>query len=284
MKIGINTSSFDKRGFGRFGENTYNELKESGFSAVDFGMMNTESEIYTLNQKESDALLIKERKRAEKAGIEIFQAHGPWRWPSRDCTEADRAERMEKMEISIRAASVLGCKNWVIHPLMPYGENDIKTFREKETRAINLEFLKRLLKTAKKYGITICLENLPFPDFSLSTPEKVLDIVNTINDENLRICLDTGHVNVLKLDLAEEAHRVKEKLQVLHVHDNIGNMDLHLLPYTGTIKWRNFGNTLKEIGFKGVFSFETMPPKSLPDDLFKRACKLLSDTAKYIID
>lgn len=284
MRIGIYASSFDKYGFGRYGENVYAKVKESGFSATDFRMMDTSSLIYTLNQKESDELLLKEKELAKVAGVEIFQVHGPWRWPVQDSSEEDRAERFLKMELSIRATAILGCKNWVIHPLMPCGIDDIKIMREKETKEVNLEFFNKLLVVAKKYGVTICLENLPFPDFSLSSPEKVLEIVNEINDENFKVCLDTGHVNVLKLDVAEEVYRLKEKLQVLHVHDNVRSMDLHLSPYMGTIKWSSFACALREVGFSGVFSLETMPPKSLPDNLFERACKLLCDTAKHIVE
>ncbi|MBQ6980130.1 MAG: sugar phosphate isomerase/epimerase [Clostridia bacterium] len=282
MKIGICASTFSKKGFGRFGENTYNKLKEFGFSATDFGMMDTDSVIYTANRRESDALLIRERELANKASMEIFQVHGPWRYPPQDFTKEDRAERIEKMKFSIYAASVLGAKNWVIHPLMPFGIDDIETFHEKETREINAEFLTDLLRTAKKYSIIICLENMPFRNFSLSSPEKVLDIVNAVNDDNLRICLDTGHVNVLGLDLAEEVYRIKDKLQVLHVHDNFGN-DSHFLPYIGNINWIKFGKALKDVGFNGVFSLETSPPKLLPDELFEKASKLVCDTVKYII-
>ena len=90
------------------------KIKEHGFSAVDFGMADTGTVIYTASQEESDAFLINEKRMAEEAGIIINQVHGPWRWPARDFEPEDRAERMEKMKKSIRATYVLGCKNWVI--------------------------------------------------------------------------------------------------------------------------------------------------------------------------
>lgn len=141
MQIRICASTFDKNGYGRFGNRTYEKLKEQGFSATDFSMMETEYGLYVLSQSESDVRLKGERELAEKAGIDIFQVHGPWRWPPQDLVEEDRKERIEKMEFSIRAASVLGAKNWVMHPLMPFGIQDINISREKETRDINLDFL-----------------------------------------------------------------------------------------------------------------------------------------------
>lgn len=282
MRIGICASTFSKNGFGRFGDKTYIKLKEYGFSATDFGMADTDSVLYTVDQNESDALIKRERELAENAGIEIFQMHGPWRYPPRDSTDGDRAERMKKMKYSIRAASILGVKNWVVHPIMPFGTEDLKSSHEKETRDINIGFLRELVKTAKEYGVTICLENMPFTNFSLSSPEKVLEVVSTINDDNLRMCLDTGHVNVLKLDLVDEVYRVKDKLQVLHVHDNSGS-DVHLLPYFGTINWKKFVKALKDVGFNGVFSLETNPPQVFSDELFERASILLCDVVKEMV-
>lgn len=85
-----------KNGYGRFGNRTYEKLKEQGFSAIDFSMMETESGLYVLSQSESDVRLKGERELAEKAGTDIFQVHGPWRWPPQDLFEEDRKERIEK--------------------------------------------------------------------------------------------------------------------------------------------------------------------------------------------
>ena len=232
-----------------------------------------------------DKILLREKRLAEEAGIEISQVHGPWRYPPKDGTEEERAERMEKMKISIRATSVVGCKHWVVHPLMPFGTGDRGTPEAKITRKINIEFLKELLKTAKEYGVIICLENMPMLNFSISTPAEILSVVNEINDENLQICLDTGHVNVFKdLNIYEEVKRVGEKLRVLHVHDNVISRDIHLMPYFGTIDWKGFATALKEINFNGSFSIETTPPASLPDDLFEEASRLLVNIIKRIIE
>ena len=283
MRIGISTNTFDLNGYGRFGEKTYEKLKEHGFSATDFGMMNTEAEFYSSDLKKVDALLNKEKELADRAGIEIYQAHGPWRCPPQDFTEEDRKERLDKMKRSIRAAHILGVKNWVIHPLMPYGTSDKNGPNESLTFKVNVEFLKILSDTAGEYGITVCLENMPFTEFSISTPEKILETVDRVAADNVRICLDTGHANVFNLNVAEEVRKIKDKLQVLHVHDNNFGIDSHLFPYFGTVKWKEFGKALKDINFNGVFSLETEPPSSLSDELFEKTGKFLCDLAKSIV-
>lgn len=283
MKIGITADTFDTRGYGRWRDDTYIKLKRHGFSCSDFDMSNTDSEIYTLPQADSDKLLIKEKKLAEKAGIEISQVHGPWRWPVQDSTEEDRAERMEKMKKSIRATYVLGCKNWVIHPIMPYGIEDANTDAAQSTWDMNIAFMRELLQTAKEYDITICLENMPMLNFSISKPEDILRFAEEINDENFKICLDTGHVSVFKeLSLYHEVLRLGKKIRTLHVHDNRNSLDLHMAPYYGIINWDEFALALKEIGFNGSFSLETLPSRKLPDDIFENTCKIYASIAKNI--
>lgn len=282
MKIGIEFNMFNS-GYCRYGDKKYIKLKEHGFSCIDFNMSNTTTELYT--SPVSDELLFREKSLADAAGIEIHQVHGPWRSPPRDGTPEDRAERMDKMKKSIRAASLLGSEFWVIHPLMPLGADDIVKGNEKGTWDINLRFMKELLVTAKEYGVTICLENMPMTWFSMSKPKAILDFVEEIGDESFKICLDTGHVSVFDdLSLCDEVRRLGDKIKVLHVHDNKCGKDLHLMPYFGKTDWKAFARALKEIGFDGVFSLETSAPAKLPDPLFEKGSIMLYEIAYEIIN
>ena len=284
MKIGISARIGQKNGFGRYGNDTYKKLKQLGFDTADFNMSNTDDEIYTLPLEQADKLLLKEKALADEAGIKFSQVHGPWRYPPRDGTDEERAERFEKMQASIRKTALLGCKYWVIHPLMPFGMEERNTPQAELTRKINLQFFEELLKTAKEHDVIICLENMPMPNFSISTPEDILSIVNEINDANFKVCLDTGHVNVFKnLNIYDEVKRLGDKLKVLHVHDNILSLDIHLLPFFGTLDWKGFSSALKEIGFNGSFSIESAIPDKLPNHLFDEANTLLVKVINHII-
>lgn len=283
MNIGISASLLDNNGYGRWKNNMYKKLKEHGYSCTDYNMSNTETEIYTAPQKAADSMLLHEKELAADACIEIVQVHGPWQWPPRDFTVSEREERMQKMKKSIRATAVLGCKNWVVHPIMPYGIDEINTVNAKKTWDINVTFMNTLLKTAKEYDVTICLENMPMPNFSLAKPEEILRFVETINDDNLKICLDTGHVAVYDdLNLGDEVRRLSNKIRALHVHDNSHGMDLHMMPYFGIIDWSDFAAALHDIKFDGCFSLETAPPSKLPDTEYEDMCKLLFKIASNI--
>ena len=285
MRLGIITDSRAEQGYGRYGADIYKKVAEHGYSCTDFNLCNTEAMPYTLSRTEAEEFLIREREMARAAGITVWQVHGPWRFPPQDFTPEDRAERMEKMKWALWACSILECKNYVIHPLMPYGMDDLGGEYEKETWNINLAFMRELVAEAKKYGITVCLENMPMPRFSIATPEAILRFVREIDDENFRICLDTGHVAVYRknLDLTEETRRLGKYIRVLHVHDNFLGHDMHLSPYSGITDWPAFAEALRDIGFEGVFSLECGAPGKLPDTLFEKAARLYADIAAEIV-
>jgi sugar phosphate isomerase/epimerase len=154
---------------------------------------------------------------------------------------------------------------------------------QQETWDINLSFMRELLATAKQYGITICLENMPFCEFSLSKPTDILRFVREINDDNFKICLDTGHITVFEDLLPGDSVRsLGKEIRTLHVHDNKEHIDLHMMPYFGNIDWKDFANALKEIEFNGVFSLETLPPVKLDNDMFEKSCIMLAESAKRI--
>ena len=264
MKIGITESSY--RVYPK--EIRYQKMKEHGFTCADYGMSNTEVAPYTLDAAAFAAYLTEARHLAEDAGIVISQVHGPWRWPPQEATEEDRAERMEKMKRSIRGTAVLGCKNWIVHPIMPYGINELGTDDAQKTWDLNVVFMRELLACAKEHDIIICFENMPMPNFSLGSVEAIMRFVNEMNDDHFRVCLDTGHVNVFPgQTLYDAVHMIGDKLQTLHVHDNSGKSDEHKLPWLGTADWEGFGRALREIGFDGVFSYETGPAIAHPVDL-----------------
>lgn len=280
MKIGITESSY--RVYPK--EIRYQKMKEHGFTCADYGMSNTEVAPYTLDDAAFDAYLTEERRLAEDAGIVISQVHGPWRWPPQDATEEDRAERMEKMKRSIRGTAVLGCKNWIVHPIMPYGINELGTDDAQKTWDLNVVFMRELLACAKEHDIIICFENMPMPNFSLGSVEAIMRFVNEMNDDHFRVCLDTGHVNVFPgQTLYDAVHMIGDKLQTLHVHDNSGKSDEHRLPWLGTADWEGFGRALREIGFDGVFSYETGPAIALPVDLYGDMLQFMVKSVDYIM-
>lgn len=263
MKTGISSSAY----FGLHStEADYAKIKLHGYDCIDYqNFINTETELFTMSDSEFEKFLLREKAYAQSVGIEIFQTHGPWRYPPQDCTEEDRAERMEKMKKSIWGTSLLECKYFVIHPIMPYGAD--KDPEPERLFEMNFEFMSALLPVAKEHGVVICLENMPMTQLSLSRPAEILEFVKAINSENMQVCIDTGHCAVFGESPADAVRLTGEYLKVLHVHDNDGRMDLHWLPYYGVVDWDDFNNALNEIGYDGCLSLETNVSRKIPADI-----------------
>ena len=278
-KFGIETT-LDKRFHGRFGDQQFSKMLEHGFAFCDLGLTCTEDPVYRMNEEEVKVYFTDLLRLAGESGIAISQVHGPWRYPPRDLEAADREERFASMSHSIHLCALLGVKYWVVHPIMPYGLDDLDTGRCEDTYRMNIEFMRRLTEVARREGVVICYENMPFDRFSLSTPAQIMRVVEEIDDEHFCVCLDTGHVNVFpEVSIADAVRRIGKKLRVLHIHDNMGDRDAHLWPTQGTIDWAAFKNALDEIGFDGVYSLETLPKGEMTDNEFDKQCLQLGQIA-----
>ena len=260
MRIGIASYAY----FDRYGvEKGLQRMKAHGYDATDFqGFVRSDSPLYAVNEQELRTSLLQLKALADDAGIEINQAHGHWRWPSMDYTAEQRAERFEWMARALYGCALLGCKNLVIHPLMPYGRYEID---RRVVEEINADFFLRLAEVAKLHDVTVCLENMPFLNHFLARPAELLGFVKQLDHSHIRMCLDTGHCTMFDISPADAVRRIgKEHLRVLHVHDNDGQNDQHRLPFDGVIGWAEFARALQEIDFAGVFSLETCVEKSSP--------------------
>ena len=255
MNIGIIPYYILKYGYEEGGR----RMLAHGFEYLDFSLYaNTDSELYRNEGEEFIRDCEMYRDKLTGGGIRINQIHGPWRWPSQDGTEEDRAERFEKMSRATIAAGILGAKYIALHPIMPFGYDSPE--RPEEQFRLNVEFFSRLASVAEENDVIICLENMPFTNLPTASINSILRIVREVNHPNLRVCLDTGHANIVKPDPAEAVRLVgKELLMMLHIHDNMGDRDSHLPPALGygTIDWEDFATALAEIGFDGVLSLET---------------------------
>jgi len=280
MKIGMTAGVYnpDTAVF----EEELKQLKRIGFDCIDYqGFVDTQTDLFVTEESEFDAYLHTHRKIAARVGLTLHQVHGPWRWPTVDDSEEGRAERFEKMTKAIRGTARLGCDRMILHHIMPQKRIDTDPAYVRE---INKAFFARLCNYAKEFGITICLENMPFPCQSLARPQQTRSLVKELALENLRICLDTGHAQVLNV-LPGDAVRLigKDDLYALHVHDNDGLRDRHWLIGDGVIDWKDFGAALHEINFDGCFSIESKIDSKLSVEEREEKLQRLYTAAKRII-
>lgn len=258
------------------------KAKKHGYDCLDYqDLCDKNSPILNLNDIAYKSYLKELQRMASDAGIEFNQAHGLW--PKDDTTETLRNNNKQLYIRQIKGCSYLGCKNLVIHPVQPYGwgeeQNSVLTFNE------NVKLLRELSDVASCYDVNICLENLPFYGYSLSKTENIRKVVDEVDCQNIKICFDVGHANVMKENIFNSIITAGEKLAVLHIHDNYGTRDdRHYIPFQGNIDWDEFIRGLNEIGYNGCMSLETVISMRTPEPMLENMQKGLAGIARYLAD
>ncbi|MCP4228786.1 MAG: sugar phosphate isomerase/epimerase [bacterium] len=93
-----------------------------------------------------------------------------------------------------------------------------------------VEAISPFIERANNRGIVIYVENI----FE-TTPDIVTDIAKTADSPNLRVCFDVGHANIFStIELREWVETISSYLGYVHMHDNDGVCDDHLLPGDGS--------------------------------------------------
>ncbi len=168
----------------------------------------------------------------------------------------------------------IGIKSAVLHCDMMVDSG----LSEDEIMEKNLPVLKQLTDYLKGTDMVICLENLRA---FYTNADKLMWFVEKINSENLGICLDTGHLNITERDQVAFIKRAGKHLKALHIADNEGTFDQHLLPFgRGNVDIVTVVKNLKEIGYDGLFNYEVPGERMCPLEI--RSSKL--QHAKAIFD
>ena len=232
------------------------------------------------------------KEASEKYGVKISQMHAPFPLWFEDNPEATDY-LMKVAEKTIATAAFCNCPAIVIHP--------IGTGNRKKDIEINLKMYQRLIPAGKKYGVTICLENLfsvymgRLADGACSNYDDAIYLIDTLNAEAgekvFGFCFDVGHANATGKRIKEYLVNLGDRLTCLHIHDNNGMGDMHMIPYTqvsdmwakkGATDWEGLISGLREIGYEGNLSFETFKGVNhMPKDVEPLVLKLIVGIGKY---
>lgn len=215
-------------------EATCEELAEAGVSTV------------VLTDTRGD-LDLKLRQDAVKAGRIL--AHRGLRAPAChgvsvgacDLNEADEDRRrcMIRDHASLMSnAADLGCKTYVLH---------IGPEPRDEPKAVSWDRVKRTLDElaplAGDLGMTLALEN-GLPGY-LATNADLPAFVEDYGCPDVGLCFDSGHAHVTG-DAALLLRAYRSYVVTVHLHDNDGSGDQHLIPGRGTIAWGPLVEALAE--------------------------------------
>jgi len=93
--------------------------------------------------------------------------------------------------------------------------------------------MEHLVLFAKQRGVVIAMENTPN---EFGSPESLVQFIKQTRLNDLRFCFDLGHAHIGE-GVAAGLELMRDRIVSVHVHDNHGETDDHLLPFDGTIDW-----------------------------------------------
>jgi sugar phosphate isomerase/epimerase len=222
-------------------EERLKEFSAAGFRYLEFS---TEDGDVLLGRGKPAISGAEYRKHATDAGITVLQGHL--------YLGADLLNRahVEALKVWLELFSAIGIKNCVLHyEKSPAGSIPPGLLLEKRGDAL-LE-LKRVIAGT---DMRLCLENLLHD----RDGKTLLGLIKYAGEENMGICLDTGHLNLAGGDPSAFVSEAGHLLHALHIADNEGYYDQHFMPFFGrsAIPWSAFMRTLGASGYKGLFNFE----------------------------
>ncbi len=221
---------------------------------ADAGMMKVESRSRAIDWFSADRDAARQRvlEALAETGAELYAVHSPF-GPDADWCAPDRAiadAGADVMGYVIPTAAELGASIVVIHPSRGEpGETPA------QMRARVRAGLEQLLPLAETAGVKLALENMPWKE---QTSQRLAPLIRKIASNHLVACLDAGHANIAE-GAVEAVHAFGALIGHLHLHDNHGESDEHLIPPNGTIDWPAFCVALDETGFAAPLNFEVRP-------------------------
>ena len=153
----------------------------------------------------------------------------------------------------------IGVHNAVIHV------NGGRELEPQERFERQVSALSQLAEYVRGSSIKLCLENLGSVP-QTQTVEKLRLFLEAVGSDRLAICLDVGHLHLTNSrGETAQSHRefilkAGKDLRALHITNNNGNGDDHLMPYSARtgVAWQEVVGALREIDYHGLFNLEIL--------------------------
>lgn len=252
------------------GRSPEEKLKEIAGCGYRYAELSTEDGDELLTRGDPEKTGEKFRAEAEALGVSLTQGHL--------MLEADILNRshVEGLKTWIALFYAAGVRNMVLH----YGRYPSANLPPERVLSHRVRSLSILLDVLPK-DACICLENLGSPyDKDCS---HLLKLIEAVGSEQLGICLDTGHLNLCGGDPAAFVQQAGSRLRALHIADNEGYYDQHLMPYgRGTVPWEPFMRALNASDYQGLFNFEIPGECQVPLEMRREKLRYLQKVSAYM--
>jgi sugar phosphate isomerase/epimerase len=181
-------------------------------------------------------------------GLKVLDLHGlvldGLYYGAADAEALDRGLAVVANRIGMAAR--LGSDTVILHPPQPRGR-DCDAVCEAAR-----PFLDRALEAARPLGVRLAMENLTSAD----TWGPVGWLMERYEPVTMGLCYDSGHGNLSPGSLGW-LEKYRGRLFSVHLHDNDGTADQHLLPFAGTVDWDRLTTILADSIYDRPMSLES---------------------------
>jgi sugar phosphate isomerase/epimerase len=226
------------------------------------------------------------RNEAEKLGIEFVQSHAPYRGAlDRELLSTPEGTRFFR-DMSLRAIEItkmLGGKWVVMHPGTDF---TCETGDYEAQIRYNQELYAEELELSAKLGVGLAFENMCDAGqrrrFGV-TSKELIELMAACDSPYVGICWDVGHAHRTMDNQIPSILQLGDRIKVLHIDDNLGKDDLHILPFTGSIPWDDVMHALYMGGCKADLIFEIGTCNGMPDNLKNEVASLCYKIGEHLV-
>ena len=194
------------------------------------------------------------RQAAAAAGIQLSAGYGPR--PQENLASPDPAVRQNGFEFwasTFKALESLGI-TLVGGGLYSYWPVDFtRPFDKAADLERSVESMKKLAGMAAEHGITLGMEALNrFEGYLINTAEECLDYVKAVARDNVKVMLDTFHMNIEEDSIPQAIRTAGSYLG----HFHIGEANRRPPRPGGRVNWREIAAALRAVDYQGPVVME----------------------------
>jgi sugar phosphate isomerase/epimerase len=174
--------------------------------------------------------------------------------PLSDINIASFSEKVREASITevseaVRMAAGFGAEMVTFHPghLSPVAHLDPGRLRDMTTEAVL-----RIAKAGREHGVPLAIENMP--KTRMTAFKGPADLLECVEGTDVGLCLDVGHANTT--GNIDDYLAVADRVRNIHIHDNNGGWDDHLVLGAGNLPLAKIVSALKPV-FRGRWVIES---------------------------
>ena len=162
---------------------------------------------------------------------------------------ARREAAVRETEAALQIAKRIPFDVLVVHLGTPSSKNNPGD----NNRGAALRSAQEICRIAESLRVRVALEVIPNKLSDAASLVTMLE--DDIDARHSGICLDFGHAHLMG-DVVDAIETAAEHLITIHVHDNRGRDDEHLVPYVGSIDWEMVLVAMQKVGYEGTYLME----------------------------